>query len=188
MNGKNTGLLIVDVQAGFNSSQWGVRDTPEAEKNIASILKVFRQKGKPVYHVQHLSKNPKSPLHPSQSGVDFMECARPHPGERIFQKHVNSSFIGTQLEEILRKDKIQALIIVGIAVDHCVSTTARMGANLGFEIFVVADATVAYERKSFEGQLFSCELVHAITLASLHGEFATVLTTKHLIPMIGEQS
>ncbi len=86
MNMENTkiGLLLVDVQNGFNSSSWGERDTPGAEKNISILLKNFRQKGRPIYHVQHLSKNPTSLLRPGQSGVDFMEIAKPAVGEYYF--------------------------------------------------------------------------------------------------------
>ena len=85
------------------------------------------------------------------------------------------------LESILRQEKIHTLAIVGITVDHCVSTTARMAANLGFEVIIVADATIALERVGFDGTRFSAELVHAVTLASLHKEFATILTTNNLI-------
>ena len=181
MLNKKTALLLIDAQEGFNAPLWGNRDTPKAEENIAALLKKFRQSGRPVYHVQHLSRNPKSPLAPGQPGVNFMAAAMPSFGERIFQKHVNSAFIGTNLEDILRQDGIQALVIGGIAVDHCVSTTTRMAANLGFEVFVAADATIAHDRNGYDGTTYPAELVHAITLASLHGEFATVLTTNTLL-------
>ncbi|MBI3556147.1 MAG: cysteine hydrolase [Deltaproteobacteria bacterium] len=174
---QKTALLLIDVQEGFNAPLWGMRDTPQAEENIAGLLAKFRAQSQPIYHVQHLSRNPKSPLAPGQPGVDFMAAARPRHGERIFQKHVNSAFIGTNLEEVLRKDGIQRLVIGGIAVDHCVSTTTRMAANLGFDVLLVADATIAHDRKGHDGAAFPAQLVHAITLASLHGEFATVLTT-----------
>lgn len=181
MKNKNMGLLLIDVQNGFNDPYWGQPASEEAKKNISKILNYFRQKNRPVYHAQHLSQNPKSPLKPGQSGVDFMDFAKPILGERVFQKHAHSAFIGTLLEPILRQEKIHTLAIVGITVDHCVSTTARMAANLGFEVIIVADATIAFERVGFDGTRFSAELVHAVTLASLHKEFATILTTNNLI-------
>jgi hypothetical protein len=52
---------------------------------------------------------------------------------------------------------------------------------LGFEVFVAADATIAYDRKGFDGVLYPAAQVHGITLASLHGEFATVLSTAELL-------
>ena len=174
---EKTALLLIDIQVGFNHAKWGNRDTPAAEANITRLIEHFRKKQQPVFHVQHLSKNPSSPLYPGQPGVEFMAIAKPALGERIFQKHVNSAFIGTQLEQILRSEGITQLVIAGIAVDHCVSTTTRMAANLGFEAFVVSDATIAHDRTGADGKLYPAALVHAITLASIHGEFATVVTT-----------
>lgn len=178
---KNMGLLLVDVQNGFNDPYWGRPASEETKKNISKILNYFRQKNRPVYHVQHLSQNPKSPLKPGQPGVDLMDFSQPLLGERIFQKQVHSSFIGTQLEPILRQENIHTLAVAGITVDHCVSTTARMASDLGFEVIIIADATVAFERTGFDGTQFSAELVHAVTLASLNKEFAAVLTTNNLI-------
>ena len=182
---KNTALLIVDYQQGFYDSKWGARNLPKAEENAEKILKHFRRNELPVYHVQHLSRNPNSPLRPGQAGVDFIESVKPIFGERIFQKHVNSAFIGTNLEEVLRRNEIETLVIFGIAVDHCVSTTTRMAANLGFKVILVADATIAHERKGFDGRIFDPDQVHAVSLASLHGEFATVVTTETVLAQIG---
>lgn len=182
---EKTALLLIDIQEGFNGAQWGNRYNPNMEKNVTQLLKLFREKKAPVIHVQHLSRNPKSPLSPGQPGVDIMEAAKPLYGERLFQKHVNSAFIGTNLEEVLKTAGIKTLVIGGIAVDHCVSTTTRMAANLGFNVVVAADLTVAYDRKGFDGKNYPAETVHSITLASLHGEFATVMTTAAIADNFG---
>jgi len=177
----NIALLLIDIQEGFNDKFWGKRSNVQAEENIAKLLKTFRELSLPVYHVQHLSKNSKSPLRIGSPGVEIMNFAKPIFGERIFQKHVHSSFIGTNLEEVLRLNKIDMLVVCGIAVDHCVSTTTRMAANLGFEVIVAGDATIAFERRGFDNVVFDASLVHSVTLASLHGEFATVQDTISII-------
>jgi len=173
----NIALLLIDVQEGFNDKYWGNRNNEQAEENIAKLLKTFRELSLPVYHVQHLSKNSNSPLRMGSPGVEIMNFARPIFGERIFQKQVHSSFIGTNLENVLRLNNIKMLIVCGIAVDHCVSTTTRMASNLGFKVIVASDATIAFERKGFDNTIFNASLVHSVTLASLHGEFATVQDT-----------
>jgi nicotinamidase-related amidase len=177
-NVKNkTALIIIDVQKGFNDPIWGKRNNPKAEENIKTLLNVFRETSNPVIHIQHLSVEPKSPLRPGQNGSEFMEGMEPKLGERVFQKSVNSAFIGTGLEAYLRENQITSLVLAGITSDHCVSTTTRMAANLGFEVTVVADATIAFERKSITGQIFDAELVHQVSLASLSGEFAVIKNT-----------
>jgi len=93
---------------------------------------------------------------------------------------VNSAFIGTDLKERLDADGIRTVVIVGLTTDHCVSTTVRMAGNLGFDVFVVSDATATFNKKGFGGQDFPAELIHDTALASLDGEFATVVTTRSL--------
>lgn len=180
----NIALLLIDVQKGFCDPFWGKRNNLQAEENIKKLLTTFREKKKPVIHVQHLSSSCDSPLHPTNSGVELMDFAKPIFGERIFQKNVNSAFIGTNLQEILHQNSIDTLVIVGISTDHCVSTTARMAANIGFTTWVIADATIAFERKGFDGACYSADNVHAIALASLHNEFATVMNTNIALELL----
>ena len=98
----------------------------------------------------------------------------------MISKNVNSAFIGTGLEQHLRGNAIDTVVIVGITTDHCVSTTARMAGNLGFTSYVVADATATFERRGFDGRVYSAEQMHDTALASLHGEFATVVVSANL--------
>ena len=170
-------LLLIDVQQGFDDPLWGARNNPGAEENIAALLSYWRTCGRTVLHVQHCSIEPGSPLRHDHPGCSFKPEAKPNSGERIFQKSVNSAFIGTSLESELRAYGTRNLVIVGLTTDHCVSTTARMAANLGFETFVVHDATATFDRKGHDGRMYSAEQIHSTALASLHEEFATVIST-----------
>jgi nicotinamidase-related amidase len=99
----------------------------------------------------------------------------------LVQKRVNSAFIGSDLEAHLREEEIEELVLVGYTTNHCVSSTARMAENLGFETMVVEDATTAYAADGPGGRRYSAEDVHAISLANLHGEFATVMSTDNVL-------
>lgn len=181
-------LVLIDVQQGFDDPHMGAnRNNPQAERNIARLLETWRTAGQPVVHVQHMSRFPESPLRPQQPGNEFKPEARPEKGEPVFQKQVNSGFIGTGLEQWLRENGINAVVLAGLTTDHCVSTTARMAANLGFTTYVVADATATFQRKGFDGRCYSADEVHSLALASLHEEFATVLNTDEAIDDVAQQ-
>lgn len=174
-------LLLIDVQQGFDDPRWGARNNPDAEQRIVDMLEAWRAVGRPVIHIQHLSLELHSPLREDTTGHAFKDEARPMPGELVFRKHVNSAFIGTELEAHLRANGIEALVVVGLTTDHCVSTTTRMAANLGFNVTVVEDATATFERRGPDGTHYSADLVHRLALASLHGEFATVKNSKDML-------
>jgi len=174
-------LLLIDVQQGLDHPGWGARNNPEAEQRIADLLATWRAAGRPVVHVQHASLRPESPLRADAPGHAFKPEARPIAGEPVFRKHVNSAFIGTDLEAHLRANGIEALVVAGLTTDHCVSTTVRMAANLGFDVTVVEDATATFERRGPDGAHYSADVMHRAALASLHGEFATVRSARDVL-------
>ncbi|HEY2030453.1 MAG TPA: cysteine hydrolase family protein [Myxococcales bacterium] len=175
---KNAALILIDLQQGFDDLKyWGARNNPSAEANAAKLLQVFRRDGRPLFHVQHRSTTPVSPLRPGQPGCDFKPEVRPLPGEPVIGKQVNSAFIGTDLESRLRAAGIGTLVLAGLTTPHCVSTTTRMAGNLGFRAVVAADACAANEQTGHDGRRHDAETVHALALASLHREFAEVAET-----------
>lgn len=174
-------LLLIDVQKGMDEPRLGRRNNPHAEENMARLLAAWRASGRPVFHVQHLSLRPQSPLRAELPGCEIKDEVKPLAGEPLFQKHVNNAFIGTDLEHQLREQSYDILVIVGLTTPHCISTTARMAGNLGFNTVVVADATAAFDIVGPGGQLHPAEEVHAVSLATLHGEFATVTGTETVL-------
>lgn len=175
-------LILVDIQKGFDNIEYwgGQRNNPGAEENASELLKLWRKRQLPVFHIKHCSSDPGSLLHETKEGNDFKDLVAPIDTEPVIKKNVNSAFIGTGLEEQLHHLKITKLVIVGLTTDHCISTTTRMAGNLGFDTFLVADATATFNKKGLEGQNFPAELIHETALASLNIEFATIVTTEYL--------
>jgi nicotinamidase-related amidase len=181
MEDKKEALVIVDVQKAFDDKKWGERNNLNAEENISKILQLWRNKGWLVIHIQHTSDNPNSIFHPKNDGFAIKEIVEPIDKEVIIKKRVNSGFIGTNLEELLKENEVTKVVITGLTTPHCVSTTTRMSGNLGFDTYLISDATAAFGMKDQDDTYYDAATIHNISLATLHEEFATILTTEQLI-------
>lgn len=177
----NSVLVTIDVQKGFEDLKWGRRNNPELENVLKKVLAEFREHGLRVIHVRHDSMSETSPLKEGKPGFDFKDSLGPENDEPVVVKHVNSGFIGTDLEERLRNLGDPDVYYAGLVTDHCVSTTARMSGNLGFNSFIVEDACATFDTTDQNGELIPAEIVHKVNLASLHsGGFAKIVKSGNL--------
>ena len=184
---ERTALLIIDVQNAIDDPQWcqyGKRNNMMAENNMSVILTAWRLSGRIVFHVKHASKEPNSTYRPGTIGSEFKECVAPAKGELIITKHVNSAFIGTELETVLRQMNISHLVIFGVITNNSVEATVRMAGNLGFHTYLVEDATFTFAKPDYDGKIRIAEEVHAMSLANLDNEYCKVISTKELLCII----
>jgi nicotinamidase-related amidase len=153
----NAALLLIDLRDGPGVSHSRVRrNNPAMEENVRQLVQAWRASGRPVIPVEHTTRWPGAPLH-------------------------YSAVVGTALEGELARRGIGTLVLTGLATDRCVSTTARLAANFGFTTYVVADATATFERLGPGGRRHGADDVHAIALAELNGEFATIVDTASVL-------
>jgi nicotinamidase-related amidase len=179
-------LVLIDIQVGFDAPVWGARNNPKAEAKAALLLAAWRAKGWPIWHVRHLSATPDSPLAAGTSGAEFKPMTAPQSGEPVVEKTVNSAFIGTELEAALRAAGVSNLVIAGLTTPHCVSTTCRMAANLGFQVTLAHDACASFAANaSMSWQrgapALSVAEIHNTAVAHLHGEFVTARSTDDIL-------
>jgi nicotinamidase-related amidase len=205
-----TALLLIDIQRGLNTSHgyFGTeRSTPMLEANVAALLGRCREYNNArgtadgacpiqIIHVFHRSSNPDSPLHESgraqKDGMAFMPCAAPDessPLETVLSKRANSAFADGKLARLLAEKRVAQLVVVGIATDHCLSTSVRWAKDLGVvkrdwdgeaagnegKIVVVRDATACFGKGGV-----GAEMVQRVSLASLEGEFAELASTENV--------
>ncbi|MEU9457901.1 cysteine hydrolase family protein [Streptomyces sp. NPDC048312] len=186
---ENAALIVVDVQEGFeDEAYWGPRNNPEADRNIAGLIDAWQSSGRPVVFVRHDSPKQDSPLRVGQPGNGFKGYVEERRGKGdgpglLLTKSVNSAFYGTpDLKEWLDRSGIRQLVVAGIQTNMCVETTARMGGNLGYEVFVPLDATHTFDLAGPWGWTLGADELARATAVSLHGGgFAKVVSSAELI-------
>ncbi len=180
----NAVLLPIDMQRAFDSAPWPKRWNERVDRNGLSVLGAWRKAGRPIVHVRHDSVVEGSSLGPGHSGNQFRPGFEPLEMEPLVSKSVNSGFIGTDLDLRLRRMKAQSIITFGISTDMCVSTTVRMGANMGWRMILVADACDCFELKDQAGKTIPAKMMHDAHVATLAHEFCDVITTEQLLGLL----
>ncbi len=177
-----TALIVVDVQRAFDDAEyWGRRNNPACEANVVRLIEAWRAKGRPLVFVRHDSDEEVSPLRPDEPGNAFKPEVSGEP-DLLVTKQVNSAFYGSpDLDAWLRERGISSFALCGITTNHCVETTARMGGNLGYDVLFVLDACATFDRVGPDGEVVTAEELTRATAASLHDEFATVVSTRDLL-------
>ncbi len=185
----DTALLLIDCQNGVDELEhWGGpngrRNNPHAETRISELLGAWRERRLPVYFTTHDSREAASPLKLAVRGGAIKADFAPLADETVIRKDVNSAFIGTALDILLRRRQVNRLVVAGFFTNMCISTTVRMANNLAFDTYLVDDACACTNRLGFDGVAYEPDTIHAVTVASLHGEFCTALRTGDALALL----
>lgn len=179
-------LLPIDMQKAFDGPPWPRRWNSALDRNGLALLDAWRRRGLPIIHVRHDSVAPGSTLRPGEPGHAFRDGFAPRQGETLVAKSVNAAFIGTELDLRLRRLGATSVVAFGLSTDMCVSTTVRVGANLGYRMVLVADACDCFDLPDGRGGSIPAETVHAVHLATLGFEFAAVASTAAVLAQLAD--
>jgi nicotinamidase-related amidase len=153
-------LVIIDAQEAVDGQRPGAGDGPEVEKNIAALVAAWRAEGLPLAHVGRQAAG--SPLPPLD-------------GEIVIVRNATSAFVGADLEARLDELGATTLVLCGALATHALEASARHAGDLGYQVFVVADACRAVDTADLRGRLWPAQDVRALALAHLKGETATIV-------------
>jgi len=163
-----TALLVIDVQEFYFPGGFLPLDNPEAASlNCKRIIEKFRSEKRLVVHVGHNTEKD-SAFHPDVA---------PAEGERVFHKDEVSAFNGTGLLAYLRDNGVEKVVVCGMMTHMCVEAAVRAAHDLGFECVLVGDACATRDLDYGKNTVKAAD-VHASTLGTLEGSYATVVDTK----------
>jgi nicotinamidase-related amidase len=173
-------LVIVDIQRDYFPGGKMPLHAPEAAAAQAGkVLETFRAAGDPVFHVQHLSPAGGGFLEEGTDGAEIMAPVTPAEHEPVITKHAPNAFLRTDLEERLREQNVDEVVVVGMMTSMCVDATTRAGADLGFSMTLVPDACAA-PGLEYGGREVDAQDVHASYVAALGQFYATVTPADEL--------
>ena len=183
INPKRAALLVIEMQNVFLKDLAIIIDSQMA--NIHSLISTADAQGTKVIFIRH---NDSSEI--SKSMVDWWGGDKIEKGSEgwkmidgfdttnriVIDKNQYSAFHRTNLDEVLKANNIEDLIITGVMTNCCCETTAREAFMYGYRVFFINDATSTFT-----------EELHLATLKNLAFGFAYVQNTQELIQdMMGE--
>lgn len=179
-------LLVVDMQMHMadRTAAGRPRCNPDAEIHVASLLALFRAKGLPVFHVWHSDTNLNSPFRRGLYEAYPMPCAAPIDGEEVFWKSGSSGFSRTGLDPALRRKGIKQIVMVGAVAAYCITSTARAGFDLGFDIILPGEALLGFDLPAHDGGRIDADTALRVTLATLGSDFAKVVDMQQVRELV----
>ena len=135
-------LVVIDVQESFRQRPiWEVSSNPDIVKQVQRLTDAFRASGDLVVWVQHVEPGTGTVFDPARGFVRPMAGLEPAPGEPVLLKTSFNAFTTTGLQQLLTSEGIRDVVLCGIRAELSVESTARIAADLGYEVSVVLDAT-----------------------------------------------
>ncbi len=188
INREKAALLVIDMQRFFldPSSPTFTCGGLAVLPNVKRLIEAFRSAGLPVIFTRHVH-------HPEGIDAGIMgwwwegmcvegtpesevhDDIAPLPGEKVVTKHRYSSFYNTDLETILRCQKIEDVVVCGIMTNMCCESTARDAYYRDYRVFFPADGTGSIN-----------EEMHMASLLNLAFGFADVTSVDTIVEQLKE--
>lgn len=175
-------LILIDIQnIYFTEGGYRLNNPEIAAEKAGKLLLYFRQKKLPIIHVKHLFDNTGY-----QETVDYLRdfhpCVTPVSEEIVIEKHHPSSFLGTELQVVLKSQGIQELVIAGMMSHMCIDTTVRAAQDYGYQVTLIEDACTT-KSLLYHDEILEADLIHKVIMASLQPVFAKVIATDTFVTL-----
>jgi nicotinamidase-related amidase len=179
---ENSALILVDIQNDyFPGGKMVLEGMEAASRKAAKLLRHFRQRKLPVFHIRHISVRPGATFFlPDSPGSEIHPSVAPLAGEVVVVKRFPNGFRETDLNERLKQAGAARIVFCGAMSHMCIDATVRAAADLGFACRVAHDAC-ATRSLGFGSETVSAREVHAAFMAALASSYAEVLAAAEII-------
>ncbi|KAK2798281.1 phospholipase C type enzyme [Emmonsiellopsis sp. PD_5] len=176
----DSALIIIDAQNEYANGLLKVDNVDSSRAVIKSLLEKYRATAKAtgkqnVVHVVHKTPDGAPVFTTGTPLADEFEELKPLEGEKVITKLFPSSFAETDLHEYLQSLDVKKIVLVGYMAHVCVSTTARRGAELAYDIVIAEDGVGDRPLPGYSG-----DEITKVALLELADFFGTLVSSKDI--------
>lgn len=175
-------LVIVDAQREYVDGSLPLYKIDDALVQLSKLLERARKLNTPVFHIVHHAPAGAPIFNPEGEFVQIAQPVFPRDGEPIISKNLPSSFVGTNLHELITATNRKNLVIAGFMTHMCIDATTRSALDLGYAPSVVASACTTRDLPIPTGGVVEAQTLHNSCLAALADLIATVVPNVSDIP------
>ena len=138
-------LVVIDLQKGLTGLPT-VHPIGEIVSRAAQLAHSFRGLHLPVVLVNVSGAAPgrteamRPKLSPPADWTELVPELKPDADDYLVTKQRWGAFIGTSLDEYLRRRNVTQVVLTGVATSAGVESTARSAYDLGYNVTLVTDA------------------------------------------------
>ena len=144
-------LLVIDVQNGMFQEGNVVYKGERMLQNLKDLIVQARSTETPIFYIQHNAPAGK-PLEYGTKGWEIHPEITPKNQDVIIQKTTPDSFYNTSLDEELKKQGIDHLVVAGIQTEACVDTTCRRAFSMEYKVTLVSDTHCTWDSQDITAQ------------------------------------
>ena len=138
-------LIVIDVQESFRQREiWRTTSNPDLADDVNALVHAARADGDLVVWVLHAEPGTGGVFDPVNGHVHLLPELDYRDDEPLLVKTSINAFTTTNLAQLLTRHGVGELRVCGIRAEQCVETTTRVGADLGYAMTYVVDATASF--------------------------------------------
>ena len=186
MNMIHAALVIIDMEQGFidPSSPLCIKMAAQSVPACAKVLDAARERGIPVFFVNRVYRANGSdventrydgwagggkPLAPNSTGLLSIEIPPefgPKPGDYLIVKPRFSCFFQTELDLILRRLRVDTVILTGTTTPNCIRSSCYDGISLDYNIAIIEDCCSSNTQEIQDANMKDMRNIGATILSS----------------------
>ncbi len=175
-------LIVIDLQNDYYpGGKWTLENIENASNNAARIISAVRRSQDTIIHVHHefLMENPPF-FAPGTPGADINKQVTPLETEQKVLKNRVNAFLDTNLKELLDREQIGAITLIGAMSHMCIDAAARSASDFGYDVTVIEDACASKDLE-FNKTTVKAKDVHNAYMSALSFAYAKVIGTDEFL-------